>query len=200
MKKLIAILIVTSIALLGIWSWIYGSYVKIQNGIVEKCETGNWVGAMERLRRYQESKSSYLIYNLPYFKKFRLRLTYNEGVINGNLGDSDASERAFRDAALSREIEIAEASLYNLALLATGRGDVESAGAHLSSALRLIPGDVDAKVNLELVLKRMKVPVMEQPRGEGKQRKNGLPPVEQWRDLPSYEEGPGDSKSRRSYL
>lgn len=199
MKRLVAVLIVAALALLGAWSWIYGAYFEAQSGIVEKCGTGDWAGAMERLREYREGKASYLVYHLPVLERFRLRLRYNEGVASGKLGDAEASGRAFQDAALSSEVDIAAASLYNLALLAAGRGDMESARAHLGSALRLVPGDTEAKVNLELVLKRMRVPDTE-PRAAGEQKKEGRAPAEQWRDMPSYEEGPGGSESRRSYL
>lgn len=199
MKKLIAILIVTALALLGTWLWIYGSYFDAQLRIVDTYQSGDWTGAMAKVNEYRSGKASYLMYHLPFMEKFRLRLRYNEGVIRRKLGDTVASGLAFRDAALSPEVDIAAASLYNLALLSVKRGDMESAREHLSSALRLVPSDTEAKVNLELVLKRIRVLEMES-RGTSDQRKEGRAPAEQWRDMPSYEEGQSNPESRRSYL
>ncbi len=198
MRKFVALFLVTTIGLLGAWLWVYQSYIEVQDSIMQKYECGDWDGAVERLQAYQASSVSYPVYNFPFLERLRLRLRYHEGVTSGRLGDMEGSEVAFRDATRSDEPDIAAKAFYNLALYAIEKGDLESARSLLSSALRLSPGDVDAKVNLELVLMRIRLRRLQA--GEMKKRAAQVSPGEQWRHGIEKREGEGSVKSRRSYL
>lgn len=199
MRKLVALFLVLGIALLGGWLWVYESYVDIQDTVLRRFECGDCYGAMERLQAYQSSKASYAIYNIPLLDRFRLRLRYQEGVISGRLGDIGASESAFKDAARSDEPGVAANALYNLAFYAIDKDDLRSAKSLLSNSLRLRPDDVEAKVNLELVLKKIRARGLQ---SDVKQRKQEgkVVPGEQWRHDLQKREGEGVPGPRRSYL
>lgn len=196
MKKSIAIVIVAGITLLNVWCWTYQSYLEVQDRVVAINETGEWKAAIERIREYQAESVSYVMYNVPLLERFMYRLRYNEGVIHGELGDIKAAEFSLKEAVQSVEKDIASSALYNLALYAVSRGNLDVAKSHLSKALLLNPFDIETKVNLELVLKkiRMRDMVIMKVDDEGQPL-----PLEQWRDMPS-EEGESGMESRRSYL
>jgi tetratricopeptide (TPR) repeat protein len=196
MKKVIAIILIAGIVLLSVWCWAYQSYLEVQDRIVEMNETGDWAGAMEQLRAYQSRRISYVVYNIPLLERFKLRLRYNEGVVSGELGDLRASESAFHDAVQSAENDIAASALYNLALYAISRDNLDVARSHLSKALLLNSSDTETKVNLELVLRKIRIRDM---KIKGLDKKGQVLPSEQWRDMPS-DEGESGMESRRSYL
>lgn len=196
MKKAIAIIIVAGIIFLNVWCWAYQSYFEAQDRIVEMYETGDWVGAMKQLQAYRSERISYVMYKNPILERFKYRLRYNEGVIAGELGDLRASESALKDAVQSVENEIASYALYNLALYAVSRNNLDVAKSHLSKALLLNPLDIETRVNLEVVLKKIRIRDM---RIRGMDEDGQPLPLEQWRDMPS-EEGESGMESRRSYL
>jgi hypothetical protein len=86
--------------------------------------------------------------------------------------------------------------LYNLALFAIKRGELEIARGHLSKALARTPHDIETKVNLELVIRMLKAKrkAMSTPGAAEKKA-----PQEQWRDFPALE-GDSASETGRSYL
>jgi tetratricopeptide (TPR) repeat protein len=196
MKKYTAILLAACILTLGAWCWIYEAYLEVQDNIAIKAGTGDYSAAQELLRQYRSRGSSYILYNTALLEKLRLRLRYSEGVISFRLGDRAASEASFEDAAQSSEEAIAARSLYNLGVFAIESGEMEIARAHLQKALLISPSDIEARVNLELVIKRL------MPLGSELQppdTKEQSAPSEQWRDFPRIE-GDSVSESRRSYL
>jgi tetratricopeptide (TPR) repeat protein len=196
MKKVTAIIIIAGIVLLNVWCWACQSYLDIQDKVVEMNETGDWAEAMNQIRAYQSRKISYIVYSNPLLERFKLRLRYNEGVVSGELGDVRASETALQDAVQSSEKDIAASALYNLALFAITRDNLDVAKSHLSKALLLNPSDTEIKVNLELVLKKIRIRDMDiKGSGEG----GNVLPLEQWRDMPS-DEGESGMELRRSYL
>jgi hypothetical protein len=91
---------------------------------------------------------------------------------------------------------VAASALHNLALYAIEKGEHEIARLHLSRALCLNPSDTETKVNLELVLKRIRAQGLELKMQEEGGR---VLPGEQWRDMPG-QEGESGPESRRSYL
>jgi hypothetical protein len=156
MKKYAAIALTVFILLLGFWSNVYRPYLEAQNSVARACISGNHAEAMELIDEYRTSWSWYIMDNVPLFERFRLRLIYNEGVVSGMLGDQSSSEESFQASAQSTEKEIAAPSFYNLAHLAIQRGQLELGRSLLSKSLSFEPHDIQAKANLELVIRRLR--------------------------------------------
>jgi len=196
MKKYTAIVLAGLIVLFVSWTLIYEPYLQVQSGIARASVSGDYSESLELIREYRSSWPSYFMYNVLLLERFRLRLLYNEGVASGMLGDISAAEAAFRESAQSAEKRIAAPSLYNLALISIERGQLEVARSLLSKSLAIAPSDMEAKVNLELVIKRLGNEKIERPTAGEKER---AVPSEQWRDMPAIN-GKSAPGSRRSYL
>ncbi len=203
MRKLGVFFLLIAISLAAAWCWVYGSYLALQGEVADRAGRGDWHGAREALYQYRGKTASLSIDRLPFLKKFKNRLRYNEGVVSAKLGDQIGASRAFSDASHAAEKNIAALSHYNLALYALGRQDMETARMHFSRALCFQCWDKETKVNLELVLKEIKARDADARKTEMESdKKPGLEqqPGEQWRlDIPEYE-GPGGIGSGRSYL
>jgi tetratricopeptide (TPR) repeat protein len=203
MRKLLAVLLVTGIVITGAWCYIYMSYTGVQHFIMERSVLGNWQGAQEDLLSYRSAKASYPIEKIAFLERFKLRLRYNEGVLKARSGNNEEAVAAFRDAALSAEPKIAGPALFNLAFYEILKSNFTEARSYLRKALLLIPGDYETKVNLEILLKKIKAKEKKTKKtGLDLQKRPGkqLQPGEQWRyDVPEHDRqgGPG---SRRRYL
>jgi Flp pilus assembly protein TadD len=204
MRKLIILFLGTCIILLGTWSHIYSSYLEVQEDIAHSAAAGNFADAMARLKVYRNSPVAYPLEKIALLARFKSRLHYNEGVLHTRLGDRATAATAFNLAAQAKEPAIAATALYNLAVDALDRSDLETARQLLSKALTMIPDDIEAKVNLELVLMKSRSgrdddsdheqEKLRQPADKGR-------PGEQWRlDIPE-EEGQGSGTgTERSHL
>jgi len=204
MRKLIILFLGTCITLLGTWSYIYSSYLKVQGAIAQYSAAGNFADAMEQLRAFRNGPVAYPLGKIALFARFKSRLQYNEGVLRTRLGDRVTATAAFHQAAQSKESVIAAAALYNLAIDALDRSDLETARQLLSKALTLNPDDIEAKVNLELVL--MKSRSGRKKESDLQQEKQRQPtdkgrPGEQWRlDIPEEDGQGGGAGTERSHL
>ena len=165
---------------------------------------GDWPGALGLLKNYQKNLLSYPLYNFPKLKKYRFRLNYLEGVVYNEVGNIEVASAVFMRAAESQETAIAAAAKYNLAYYAIKENGLNKGQSLLNEALMLNPNDVGAKINLELIIKRIQDrQKIDLPEETEKQEpvKPQPEPGEQWRlDVPDEEgEGSGAS-SGRSFL
>lgn len=204
MRKTIALFLVMIIGTLGLWNRVFSSYLDVQAGIMQKLSAGDCTGALDDLEGYRSSKSAYIIKRVAFLNTFRLRLRYNEGVLNAKLGNMEVAERAFNDSSGSVENETASSALYNLAIFAVKRNDLRSAQTYLSRSLVLDPSDVESKVNFEVLLRKLRGKDYGIDIGREKDRRASpgvkRKPGEQWRlDIPE-EDGQGGTATRRSYL
>jgi Ca-activated chloride channel family protein len=80
-----------------------------------------------------------------------LRLLMNVGSAHYQLGQFEMAEKAFRQAAGSRDPTAREHALYGLGNSAYRQGKLDEAQAHYQAALTLDPNDLDARANLAYV-------------------------------------------------
>jgi tetratricopeptide (TPR) repeat protein len=204
MRKLILLFLGTCIILLTTWSHIYSSYLEVQGAITHYAAAGNFADAMARLKAFRNSPVAYPLEKIALFARFKSRLQYNEGVLHARLGDRANAAMAFNQAAQAKEPAIAATAFYNLAVDALDRSDLETARQFLSKALTLIPDDIEAKVNLELVI--MKSRSGRNDDSDHEQKKQRQPtdkgrPGEQWRlDIPENEGQGGGTGTETSHL
>lgn len=198
MKKVIAGLLVLAVLALGLWVRAYRAYERAEQGAIALLRAGDGKGALETIHGYLTSVDSYPVRNIARLGTFHKRLRYHEGVGYLVVGDNASAEGALRDAAQSSESGIAAKASYNLADIALRRDDLETARAHVSRSLELNPVDVEAKVNLELLLKKIQAESSGEDKGKGK----GVPVPGQsdlWRlDIPQYD-SPSSGGSNRTY-
>lgn len=203
-KKLLSIVLLLAIAVTGLCSLVSKAYYDTGDEAASRLSLGNWPGALDRIRAYQESVLSYPVYNLAVLEKFRLRLRYLEGVVAAGTGKPEAAAAAFRKVATSPETFMAAAATYNLALYALQENRLQKAQALFNDALMLNPDDTAAKINLELTLQKIVArKAAELP--EETQNEEALRPQpepgEQWRLEVPDEEGEGSGgASGRSFL
>jgi len=204
MRKLIILFLGICITLLGTWSHIYSSYLEVQGAIAHSAAAENFAEAMARLKAYRNSPVAYPLEKIALLARFKSRLQYNEGVLHARLGDRAAAVMAFQQAAQANESAIAATALYNLAVDALDRGDLETARRFLSKALTLIPDDIEAKVNLELVIMKSRSGRNDESDHEWKKQRQPTDkgrPGEQWRlDIPEEEGQGGGTGTERSNL
>jgi tetratricopeptide (TPR) repeat protein len=203
-KKTISILIILSLFVAGIWCLVFKAYYDTSDEIAQKLSLGDWPGALDSLKSYQSSILSYPVYNSSKLKKFRSRLVFLEGIVANDTGNFDMAAASFRKAARSQEIAVSAASKYNLAYYAIKDNNIGKAKSLLNEALMMAPNDVEAKINLELILKTIQARQILEPPEKTKKKDSIKPqaePGEQWRlDVPD-EEGEGSGASPgRSFL
>ena len=203
-EKIAGILIAFSLLILGAWCLIFKAYYATGDEIHARLSLGDKPGALDSLKTYQASILAYPIYNYYKFEKFRFRSFYLEGVVSDEAGNHAVASTAFRKATQSQEAHIAAASKYNLSHYAIKDGSFEKARMLLNEALMLDPEDMNAKINLELVLKKNQAGHKADLPKEKEEKESVLPqaePGEQWRlDVPDEDgEGSGAS-SGRSFL
>jgi hypothetical protein len=203
-KKSISILILISMAAVGLWCFAIKAYYDTSDEIKSRLALGDWLGAHGLLKSYQDNILSYPLYNSKKLKKYRYRLIFLEGIVANKGGHYDAASVACLKAAKSSDEYISSASRYNLAYYAAKENNLKKAQSLLNEALMIAPGDVDSKINLELILKKIQArQQLELP--EKKEKKDSVKPQaepgEQWRlDVPD-EEGEGSAASSgRSFL
>jgi len=200
-KKIITTLILLSMLVIGTWCLIFGAYYDINDEVSNRLSLGDWPGALNSIINYQSEVLSYPIYNFPKLEKYRFRLNYLEGVVSNDVGNYEAAIIAFKKAAKSQETFIAAASRYNLAYYAMKENGLNKAQSLLHEALMMAPNDVEAKINLELILKKIQArQQLELPEKTKKKDfiKPQAEPGEQWRlDVPDEDgEGSGASSGR----
>lgn len=204
MKKLLSITLLLAIALTGLWCLVFKTYYDTDDEAASRLSLGNWPGALETLKAYQESVLSYPVYSLAVLEKFRLRLLYLEGVVAAGSGKPDAAAVAFRKVAASPEAPMAAAATYNLALYALQENMLQKAQVLFNDALMLDPDDIAAKINLELTLHKIVArEAAELPEETEKEEalRPQAEPGEQWRLEVPDEEGEGSGgTSGRSFL
>lgn len=203
-NKIVCILIVFSLLAGSTWCLVFNAYYDASEEVGNRLSLGDWPGALDTLHNYQKNPLAYPIYNASKLKKYRFRLNYLEGVIYSDVGNSEAATSFFRKAAESQEATIAAAARYNLAYYAMKENGLDKARSLLNETLMLNPNDVGAKINLELILKKIEARQQMDLPEESEKRETIRPqaaPGEQWRlDVPDEEgEGSGAS-SGQSFL
>ena len=203
-KKSISILILLSMVAVGMWCLAIKAYYDTSDEITGRLALGDWLGAHDLLESYQDSILSYPLYNSANLEKYRYRLIFLEGIVANEGGRYDTASSAFRKAAKSSDGYISSASRYNLAYYAAKENNLKKAQSLLNEALMIAPGDVEAKINLELILKKIQArQQLELP--EKKEKKDSVEPQaepgEQWRlDVPDDEGEGSAASSGRSFL
>lgn len=201
LKKLLNAIILFILLAVSGWCLTFKAYYAANDKIAEKLALGDFPGALHSLETYRERLLSYPFYNFPQLEKFRFRLNYLAGVVYSEVGEIDKASVEFRKAAESMETYIAAASKYNLAYYAMKAINLSKSRTLLNEALMMDPNDLDAKINLELVLEQIQARAeLELP--DNTQKKDSYKPQpapgEQWRlDVPDEEgEGSGVSSGR----
>ncbi len=203
-KKVFSILVLLSLLAVSTWCLIFNAYYDTSEIVNSRLIQGDWAGALGSIKYYQKNPLSYPVYNAAKLKKFRFRLNYLEGVVYNSVGNSEAASLSFRKAADSQEVAIGAAAKYNLAYYAIQEDGLDRARTLLNETLMLDPDDVAAKINLELILKRIQArQQMEVPEKLKKQEtiQPQAEPGEQWRlEVPDEESEGSGSSTGQSFL
>ena len=85
-------------------------------------------------------------------------IPYDEGLAHFGRGSPDSAVARFQEAMKLRGDPARAAAAYNLGNLAMRGKDYRRAAGYYKDALRIAPGDLDAKRNLEEALRRMREP------------------------------------------
>ncbi len=85
-------------------------------------------------------------------------IPYDEGLAFFGKGAPDSAESRYEEALRLRGDAARAAAAYNLGNLAMRGKDYPHAAGYYKEALRVMPGDLDAKRNLEEALRRMRQP------------------------------------------
>ena len=203
-NKVLSAFILFSLLAASLWYLTFKEYYAANDEVAGRLSLGDWPGALDSIKNYRKNILSYPIYNFSKLKKYRFRLSYLEGVVSNDLGDYEVAAMAFGKGAESRETYIAAASKYNLAYYAMKENNLHKAQSLLNEALTMDPNDIAAKVNLELILKKIQAG-QEQEMSEETEKKESLRPQaepgEQWRLGVPDEEGEGSgAASGRNFL
>jgi Ca-activated chloride channel family protein len=83
-------------------------------------------------------------------------LPYDEGLAHMGKGEPDSAAVRFREAMGQRGDPAREAAAYNLGNQSMRSKDYRNAARYYKEALRIRPGDLDAKRNLEEALRRLR--------------------------------------------
>ena len=195
MKIFLIFLAVFTAGILGLWCWTYDAYDDTQKLALSYHRAGNFPSMRNVLEKHEASRAAYPIFHSNFLDVFAKRLAYSKGVAFAGLGDFKKAEVAFREASQSREREISFMAIYNNAEYFINRGELDAAAEEYRKVLRIIPGDIQAKINLELLLKK----IQERNEKAGKLKKDGDQSPESsdyWRrNIP--ESGQGNSGSAR---
>ncbi|MDO8558399.1 MAG: hypothetical protein Q7S09_04420 [bacterium] len=148
-------LTVLTIAVLAAWCWIYRGYEKTEQALRVQEQSGSYAGMQKTLASYTAERRSYPLQKLKQFERFANRLSYASGVAAAGLGDGTKAEALFREASRSPENAVACSALYNGAEYLVARNELDAARDQYRKVLECAPYDVAAKINLELLLKRI---------------------------------------------
>jgi len=85
-------------------------------------------------------------------------IPYDEGLAHFGKGSPDSAAARFQEAMKLRGDPARAAAAYNLGNIAMRGKDYPRAAGYYKEALRVAPGDLDAKRNLEEALRRMREP------------------------------------------
>lgn len=203
-NKIVSILLLLSLLVVGSWCLVFKAYYETSDEVASRLSLGDWPGALGCLESYRKNPLSYPICKVPRLKGYLLRLNYMEGVVFNQMGNYEAATSFFQKAAESRETAVAAAAKYNLAYYAMKENGLDKARSLLNEALTLNPDGVEAKTNLELILKKIQARQrMDLP--EKSERKESIRPQatpgEQWRlEVPDEESEGSGASSGQSFL
>ncbi len=152
MKRWSVIVSILALTAIGAWCWLYRAYDRvIQQTLV--ADSQNLHGNVHRgLDAFEQSRQSRFIRRIP---TFRERLDYLRAVALAKVGEEQKADALFTQLASAAQRRIAEQSLYNKAHYSVRTGASEEARDQYRKALLLDPDDMQAKINLELLLVRM---------------------------------------------
>lgn len=120
---------------------------------------------------YKEGKydSALIYYNEAHMISPENPITnYNKGSALYKLGKYDEAIECFKKSIESKKKNIKSRGFYNLGNSFFKKGDIENALKSYINALKLNPKDIDAKKNIELI---MKLPKQQEKQKEDKQNK-----------------------------
>lgn len=151
----LAVVMIGTVLFLGLWCWMYGSYEDMRAEALYKYRVGDFAGMRGTLSEYTANSTSLLLRKVKHLKVFAQEIAYIEGVAAAGLEDVGTAETKFREASSSSRTGLAARAHYNGAEYLVKRGELDAAREKYTEALKLNPLDVQAKINLELLLKKI---------------------------------------------
>ena len=104
---------------------------------------------------YQQANIAYI--EAGRSEGFEEWIAYDLGTVYYALGEVDAAESEWRIASGTLDEELSYRVLFNYGVLLYGRGSYAEAYEKFRNALEINPSGVEAKINLELTIKKMEV-------------------------------------------
>ena len=139
--------------ILAVWCWSYDRYTGTAESILQAQGSGDGAAMQNALSDLSGSLQHTL---LGQFRWFRDRLQYADAAAAQLQGDDTAAAAGFASLMSdASESELAFRSHYNQASILIGRGQLEAARTQLEKALFYRPDDTQAKINLELLLRKI---------------------------------------------
>jgi hypothetical protein len=180
------------LAMLSFWSWSYQQYRDTMRDALSAQAAGDPQAFTKALNDLEErSRSAWLIHQVDILSR---RLTYASAVeflTEGNLLEASA---ILSRVSTNQSDELASVALYNQANLTVANGQLETARGQYIESLILNPIDLQGKINLELLLVRIKQQQQGRDKLEARLRDLGALTDIWLREDPKKENEPGSSR------
>ncbi|HXV26823.1 MAG TPA: hypothetical protein VD862_02270 [Candidatus Paceibacterota bacterium] len=191
-RTLIAALMLIAGAL-AYWSWSYREYDRTLRTVLTAQAGSDPAAYAAALESLAASRASWVLRQIPELQR---RLDYAGGVLSLMTGDTESADRAFSVTAGAHTDAIAARALYNRGNLAVARRQLETAKDQYITALKADPGDLQTKINLELLLKRIEQEAKSSGKDKGDQEMEELGALTDLWSLKDSKDGASNQSQR----
>ena len=176
---------------LGLWCWSFDRYRESVDEALTAQTGGDPAAFTAALERLTKSYAAPVIRELPLLDR---RLAFAHGALALSAGKHDEAVTRLTEASHNGEDLLASRALYDLGNLALAKGNLEGARELYIRALTLDPSDLQTKINLELLLQRIKEEQKGRKMFKGENEDLGFLTDYWLRKLPEQEGSGGSSK------
>ena len=152
MRRTLVLAALAAAVFLAVWCWSYDRY---RTGIREALDAqtgGDPAVFSAALRRLTDSRAAFVLKEVPLLER---RLAFAHGAVALASGKHDDAVMRLTEVSANGDDGLSARAAYDLGNLALAKANLEGAREHYIKALTLDPGDLQTKINLELLLKRM---------------------------------------------
>lgn len=177
---------------LAVWCWSFDRYRTAMADALSAQTGGDPVAFAAALDRLSQSYASKVVGELPVLER---RLAFAGAARAFSAGKHDEANGLLVKSSAGGEDVLAADALYDLGNLAVAKSNLEGARDQYIKALTLNPGDLQTKINLELLLQRMKDEAEGRKKMKGEQEDTGFL-TDYWLRQQQDQEGSGAQSKR----